>query len=48
MHITIENNKVVVNLDETEFPKFQAMFANLHPNKHVSMEVSLDRVIPKS
>ncbi len=29
MHITIENNKVIVNLDETEFPKFQAMFQNL-------------------
>jgi len=29
MHITIEQNRVVVNLDETEFPKFQAMFANL-------------------
>jgi hypothetical protein len=29
MHITIEDNKVVVNLDETEFPKFQAMFQNL-------------------
>jgi len=29
MNITIEDNKVVVNLDETEFPKFQAMFANL-------------------
>jgi len=29
MHITIEDNKVVVNLDAEEFAKFQAMFANL-------------------
>ncbi len=29
MHITIEENKVVVNLDAEEFPKFQAMFQNL-------------------
>jgi len=33
MHITIEQNKVVVNLDETEFPKFEKMFANLEQPK---------------
>jgi len=38
MFITIENNKCVVNLDETEFPVFQAMFANLHNDKHASVE----------
>jgi len=38
MHITIEENKCIVNLDETEFPKFEAMFANLQPDKHVSVE----------
>lgn len=29
MHITIEQNQVIVNLDETEFPIFETMFANL-------------------
>jgi len=29
MHITIEDNKVLVNLDAEEFAKFQAMFQNL-------------------
>ncbi len=29
MNITIENNKVIVNLDEVEFPLFEAMFENL-------------------
>jgi len=29
MHITIEDNKVVVNLDKDEFEKFEIMFANL-------------------
>ncbi len=38
MHITIEDNKVVVNLDEIEFPIFQTMFANLQPGKQVSCE----------
>jgi len=33
MHITIEQNKVVVNLDEFEFPKFEKMFANLEQSK---------------
>ncbi|HDR91092.1 MAG TPA: hypothetical protein ENN75_02465, partial [candidate division Zixibacteria bacterium] len=39
MHITIENNTVVVNLDETEFPLFEAMFANLKLEKKVSVEM---------
>jgi len=38
MHITIENNKCVVNLDEAEFPAFEAMFDNLHDDKSVSVE----------
>jgi len=38
MHITIEQNKVIVNLDETEFPKFEAMFANLQGDKNVQCE----------
>jgi len=38
MHITIEQNKVIVNLDEFEFPLFEAMFANLQPDKQVSLE----------
>jgi len=38
MHITIEDNKVIVNLDEFEFPKFQAMFANLEDRKSVECE----------
>jgi len=33
MHITIEQNKVIVNLDETGFSAFQAMFANLKLDK---------------
>jgi hypothetical protein len=35
MHITIEDNKVIVNLDADEFPKFEAMFENLELNKVV-------------
>ncbi len=35
MHITIEQNKVIVNLDENEFPAFEAMFANLKLDKFV-------------
>lgn len=38
MNITIEQNKVIVNLDETEFPIFQTMFANLQAEKQVSLE----------
>ena len=38
MHITIEDNKVIVNLDETEFPKFEAMFNNLQLDKFVLCE----------
>jgi len=38
MFITIENNKCVVNLDEAEFPAFEAMFDNLHDDKSVSVE----------
>jgi len=38
MEITIEQNKVVVNLDESEFPIFEAMFANLEDNKTVKCE----------
>ncbi|MGC9316092.1 MAG: hypothetical protein ACP5G4_10790 [bacterium] len=38
MHITIENNTVIVNLDEVEFPLFEAMFANLQIPKQVSLE----------
>ena len=38
MHITIENNTVIVNLDEAEFPLFEAMFANLQLGKKVSVE----------
>jgi hypothetical protein len=38
MNITIENNKVVVNLEPDEFAKFQAMFANLNAMKNVSVE----------
>ncbi len=38
MHITIENNTVIVNLDETEFPLFEAMFLNLKIPKQVSLE----------
>ena len=39
MNITIENNKVVVNLDNDEFPKFQTMFANLQAMKSVALEL---------
>ena len=38
MNIVIENNKVIVNLDEFEFPKFETMFANLHLNKRLRCE----------
>ena len=38
MNITIEQNQVIVNLDEFEFPKFEAMFANLHLNKRLRCE----------
>ena len=38
MHITIEQNQVIVNLDETEFPIFETMFANLQGDKRVSLE----------
>ena len=38
MQITIEDNKVVVNLDETEFPIFQTMFANLQDKKSISLD----------
>lgn len=38
MHITIEDNKVVVNLDETEFPLFKAMFENLDRRIQCSCE----------
>ena len=38
MNITIEQNKIIVNLDETEFPKFQKMFANLQLMKSVRVE----------
>jgi len=37
--VTIENNQVVVNLDETEFPKFEAMFANLDRAVQCSCEL---------
>jgi len=33
MNITIEDNKVIVNMDAEEFPEFQAMFANLKLDK---------------
>jgi len=33
MNITIEDNKVIDNLDAEELPKFQAMFANLKLDK---------------
>jgi hypothetical protein len=38
LNITIENNRVVVNLDNEEFPKFQTMFANLQTMKTVTVE----------
>ena len=38
MNITIEQNQVIVNLDEVEFPLFEAMFANLQLNKRVQCE----------
>ena len=38
MQITIENNKVIVNLTDEEFTKFQAMFNNLKLDKRVSTE----------
>jgi hypothetical protein len=38
MFISIENNQCIVNLDETEFPVFEAMFANLQLGKKVSVE----------
>ena len=38
MKITIENNKVIVNLDEFEFPVFEAMFNNLENGKNVECE----------
>ena len=38
MHVTIEDNEVVENLDKTEFPKFEAMFDNLQDNKHMAVE----------
>ena len=38
MHITIENNKIIVNLDETEFPIFEAMFANLQDKKSIILD----------
>jgi hypothetical protein len=39
MNITIEQNKVVVNLDPDEFKKFEKMFANLNVMKNVSIEM---------
>jgi len=38
MKITIENNQVIVNLDEFEFPLFEAMFDNLELDKFVRCE----------
>ena len=38
MEITIENNQVIINLDEFEFPKFETMFANLQLDKLISCE----------
>ncbi len=38
MKITIEENKVIINLDEFEFPKFEAMFDNLHDKKQACVE----------
>ena len=38
MDVTIENNQVVVDLDETEFPLFEAMFNNLNLDKFVRCE----------
>ncbi len=38
MHITIEQNKVIVNLDENEFPAFEAMFRNLELDKFVQCD----------
>jgi len=38
MKITIENNQVIVNLDEFEFPLFEAMFENLELDKFVRCE----------
>ena len=38
MNITIEDNKVVVNLDEFEFPKFEKMFANLKLPKNIVVD----------
>jgi hypothetical protein len=39
MNITIEQNKVVVNLDPDEFKKFEKMFANLNVMKNVRIEM---------
>jgi hypothetical protein len=39
MEITIEQNKVVVNLDPDEFKKFEKMFANLNVMKNVRIEM---------
>ena len=38
MYITVENNQVIVNLDESEFPLFEAMFDNLDADKYVRCE----------
>jgi len=38
MNITIEDSKVIVNLDEFEFPKFEAMFNNLEDDKTVTVD----------
>ncbi|MCK5832278.1 hypothetical protein KAH81_01270 [bacterium] len=38
MNITAENNQVIVNLDEGEFPLFEAMFENLELDKFVLSE----------
>jgi len=38
MKITVENNQVIVNLDEFEFPLFEAMFQNLDRKLQCSCE----------
>jgi len=38
MHITIEQNKVIVHLDAEEVPAFQAMFARIQDNIGVAVE----------
>ena len=38
MHITIEQNQVIVHLDEAEVPAFSAMFDTLHDKIGVSVE----------